>query len=322
MPRSTALRSVRTTGSWPTTSANVRGPVPAIKRLLLGLWLLLCATPLGVSLPTPRGQARARCAERVASAPHVAPRRKRYGRARWRPPRRRSSPGRVLLRVICGVGFANYDTLYALAWGGQLARGKRPPTASRSRPPRTRWWSSLGLVLYPLGPRAVEDVTVALGFLALSACGWVIYRLGARMVRARRRRAGGADLPHPRAGALLRRARLRGPPLPAARCWRRCWWRPAGAGGRAGAGAAGARRAAAPGGVGLLGALLALPGGCRRRLRCDARRRRRRQLRRARRASAAPPRRDALRARPAGGERAAGVGAQRPGRHRRRRCGR
>ncbi len=38
---------------------------------------------------------------------------------------------------------------------------------------------ALGLVLAPLGPRAVEDVTVALGFLALSACGWVIYRLGA-----------------------------------------------------------------------------------------------------------------------------------------------
>ena len=34
-------------------------------------------------------------------------------------------------------------------------------------------------MLSPLGPRAVEDVTVALGFLALSACGWVIYRLGA-----------------------------------------------------------------------------------------------------------------------------------------------
>ena len=36
----------------------------------------------------------------------------------------------------------------------------------------------LGVLLYPLGPRAVENVTVALGFLALSACGWVVYRLG------------------------------------------------------------------------------------------------------------------------------------------------
>jgi hypothetical protein len=29
--------------------------------------------------------------------------------------------GAFVLRVVSGVGFANYDTLYALAWGGQLA---------------------------------------------------------------------------------------------------------------------------------------------------------------------------------------------------------
>ena len=31
--------------------------------------------------------------------------------------------GALALRAITGVGFANYDTLYALAWGGQLSRG-------------------------------------------------------------------------------------------------------------------------------------------------------------------------------------------------------
>jgi hypothetical protein len=36
----------------------------------------------------------------------------------------------------------------------------------------------LGVILSPLSPRAIEHVTVALGFLALSACGWVVYRLG------------------------------------------------------------------------------------------------------------------------------------------------
>src|SRR5437868_1856474 len=34
--------------------------------------------------------------------------------------------GAVALRLISGVGFANYDTLYALAWGGQLSRGQAP----------------------------------------------------------------------------------------------------------------------------------------------------------------------------------------------------
>ncbi len=87
--------------------------------------------------------------------------------------------GAVLLRVIAGVGFANYDTLYALAWGGQLSRGSTPAYDVPIAPTPHPLLEALGLVLAPLGPHAAEDCTVALGFLALSACGWVIYRLGA-----------------------------------------------------------------------------------------------------------------------------------------------
>jgi hypothetical protein len=87
--------------------------------------------------------------------------------------------GALVLRVIAGVGFANYDTLYALAWGGQLSRGSTPAYDVPIAPTPHPLVEVLGLVLAPLGPHAVEDVTVALGFLALSACGWVIYRLGA-----------------------------------------------------------------------------------------------------------------------------------------------
>jgi hypothetical protein len=86
--------------------------------------------------------------------------------------------GAVLLRVLAGVGFANYDTLYALAWGGQLSRGQVPAYEIPIAPTPHPLVEVLGLVLSPLGPRAVEDVVVALGFLALSACGWVIFRLG------------------------------------------------------------------------------------------------------------------------------------------------
>jgi hypothetical protein len=85
----------------------------------------------------------------------------------------------VLLRLVGGVAFANYDTLYALAWGGQLARGATPAYGVPIAPTPHPLLELLGVVLYPLGPRGVEDVTVALGFLALSACGWVVYRLGA-----------------------------------------------------------------------------------------------------------------------------------------------
>jgi hypothetical protein len=87
--------------------------------------------------------------------------------------------GAGVLRLISGVGFANYDTLYALAWGGQLSRGQPPAYSVAVAPTPHPLLELLGVVLSPLGPRAVADVTVALGFLALSACGWVIYRLGA-----------------------------------------------------------------------------------------------------------------------------------------------
>jgi hypothetical protein len=86
--------------------------------------------------------------------------------------------GAVVLRALSGVGFANYDTLYGLAWGGQLARGSVPAYGVPIAPTPHPLVEALGLALAPLGPRAVEDVTVALGFVTLSACGWVAFRLG------------------------------------------------------------------------------------------------------------------------------------------------
>jgi hypothetical protein len=85
--------------------------------------------------------------------------------------------GAVLLRLIAGVGFANYDTLYALSWGGQLARGETPAYDLPIAPTPHPLIEALGVILHPLAPRAVEQVTVWLGFLALAACGWAVYRL-------------------------------------------------------------------------------------------------------------------------------------------------
>jgi hypothetical protein len=99
------------------------------------------------------------------------------------PLRRFSAPlavvlGAVFLRLLAGVGFANYDTLYALVWGQQLARGETPQYGLPVAPTPHPLVEALGFVLSPLGPRLTQDVVVALGFLALSACGWVVYRLG------------------------------------------------------------------------------------------------------------------------------------------------
>jgi hypothetical protein len=87
--------------------------------------------------------------------------------------------GALALWLICGVGFANYDTLYALAWGGQLARGETPAYKVAIAPTPHPLIELLGIVLSPLSPRTIEDVTIALAFAALAACGWVVYRLAA-----------------------------------------------------------------------------------------------------------------------------------------------
>jgi len=98
--------------------------------------------------------------------------------------RRWSSPaaialGALLLRLITGVGFVNYDTLYALVWGGQLSRGSVPAYDVAIAPTPHPLLELLGLVLVPLGPGTAEHLTVAVGFLALAGCGWVVFRLGA-----------------------------------------------------------------------------------------------------------------------------------------------
>ncbi|HWG08281.1 MAG TPA: glycosyltransferase family 39 protein [Solirubrobacteraceae bacterium] len=86
--------------------------------------------------------------------------------------------GAAALWLVCGVGFANYDTLYALSWGGQLARGETPAYEVAIAPTPHPLVEVLGVVLSPLSPRAIEDVAVALGFLALAGCAWLVYRLG------------------------------------------------------------------------------------------------------------------------------------------------
>ncbi|HEY7952319.1 MAG TPA: hypothetical protein VID70_04975, partial [Solirubrobacteraceae bacterium] len=86
--------------------------------------------------------------------------------------------GAVLLRLISGVGFANYDTLYALLWGQQLSGGHTPQYSIPLAPTPHPLVEALGFVLSPLGASGMERVTVALGFVALAGCGWVVYRLG------------------------------------------------------------------------------------------------------------------------------------------------
>ncbi len=86
--------------------------------------------------------------------------------------------GALALWLIAGVGFVNYDTLYALVWGQQLTRGETPEYGLPIAPTPHPLVEVLGIPLAPLGASTESAIVVALGFLALSACGWVLYRLG------------------------------------------------------------------------------------------------------------------------------------------------
>jgi hypothetical protein len=104
---------------------------------------------------------------------------------RWAPATLACAPswgaivlGALALWLIAGVGFVNYDTLYGLVWGQQLTRGETPEYGLPIAPTPHPLVELLGLPLAPLGPSATTAITVALAFLALSACGWIVYQLG------------------------------------------------------------------------------------------------------------------------------------------------
>ncbi len=147
-----------------------------------GLWLLLALGHPWLSLP-----GAAHFPQRVASAlvdPPSKPLPPPNARARGGAPARAGAAlsilaGALLLRLVGGVGFVNYDSLYALVWGQQLTRGETPQYGIPIAPTPHPLVEALGVLLAPLGAHATEQVTVALGFLALSACGWAVYRLGA-----------------------------------------------------------------------------------------------------------------------------------------------
>ena len=128
-----------------------------------------------------------RVAVRAVERPHAraGAQRDRAGHAltqpyttRWGPATLAIVAGAALLRAIAGVGFVNYDTLYGLVWGAQLTRGETPEYGLPIAPTPHPLIEVLGIPLAPLGASAESTIVVALAFLALSACGWVLYRLG------------------------------------------------------------------------------------------------------------------------------------------------
>src|SRR3954462_4137508 len=86
----------------------------------------------------------------------------------------------LALWLAWGHGFANYDTLYSLVWGRQIADGESPSFDVSLAPPPHPLANLLGLLSAPLSPRGAEAVTVVVAFIALGAVGWLLYELGNR----------------------------------------------------------------------------------------------------------------------------------------------
>jgi Dolichyl-phosphate-mannose-protein mannosyltransferase len=81
------------------------------------------------------------------------------------------------LLLLFPVGFPNYDTIYALVWGRELAHGMGPDYGSALPPTPHPLADLLGLVTTPLGNGAV-DVTMVIAYASLGLIGYLVYRLG------------------------------------------------------------------------------------------------------------------------------------------------
>lgn len=82
------------------------------------------------------------------------------------------------LLLVFPYGFPNYDTIYALVWGRELAHGDSPDYGVALPPTPHPLTDLIGLVATPLGDGAIT-VTMIVAYLSLGLIGFFVYRLGA-----------------------------------------------------------------------------------------------------------------------------------------------
>jgi hypothetical protein len=83
------------------------------------------------------------------------------------------------LLAVFPLGFPNYDTIYALVWGREMAHGASPDYGAALPPTPHPLADLLGLVTTPLGDGAIT-VTMAIAYLSMGLVGYLVYRLGSR----------------------------------------------------------------------------------------------------------------------------------------------
>ncbi len=83
----------------------------------------------------------------------------------------------AVLLILFPLGFPNYDTIYALVWGRELAHGVSPDYGAALPPTPHPLADLLGMVATPLGDGAIT-VTMVIAYLSLGLIGYLTYRLG------------------------------------------------------------------------------------------------------------------------------------------------
>jgi hypothetical protein len=83
----------------------------------------------------------------------------------------------AVLLLVFPAGFPNYDTIYALVWGRELAHGVSPDYGSALPPTPHPLTDLIGLVTTPLGDGAIT-VTMVIAYASLGLIGYFVYRLG------------------------------------------------------------------------------------------------------------------------------------------------
>ena len=83
----------------------------------------------------------------------------------------------AVLLLLFPLGFPNYDTIYSLLWGRELAEGTSPDRGASLPPTPHPLYEAWGLLASPFGDGAI-DLTMVLAYLSLGLVGYLVYRLG------------------------------------------------------------------------------------------------------------------------------------------------
>jgi hypothetical protein len=97
---------------------------------------------------------------------------------RWLTPAAWVAGVTAALLLVFPYGFPNYDTIYALVWGREMAHGQSPDYGAALPPTPHPLTDLIGLISTPIGDGAIT-VTMIVAYLSLALIGFFVYRLGA-----------------------------------------------------------------------------------------------------------------------------------------------